>query len=233
MIQYAFNILLSSDIWSSYFLFDQISLLQIVIILFKFSWWQLMMLPGPRRRGNDTICHVVTTDQKLDIRQQMCGLSPFPVSRSSVHCPACVLLSIILHYNSTENPKIRQFSFYLQLWAKVNVSPGCRVRLIQSNGQKIIWGPRGRGLCKLLPCSPTSLFISNPKLENITKNITAYSNKWLHSGNNGSAGPDSANNGQRIKYASPVTLDGALFVDYCHDGSSSLVAGPGSSLHEQ
>ena len=144
-----------------------------------------------------------------------------------------VLLSIILHNNSTENPKIRQFSFYLQLWAKVNVSPGCRVRLIQSNGQKIIWGPRGRGLCKLLPCSPTSLFISNPKLENITKNITAYSNKWLHSGNNGSAGPDSVNNGQRIKYKNPVTSDGALFVDYCHDGSSSLVAGPGSSLHEQ
>ena len=44
--------------------------------------------------------------------------------------------------------------------------------------------------------------------------------------NNGSAGPDSANNGQRIKYKNPVTLDGALFVDYCHDGSSSLVAGP-------
>ena len=148
------------------------------------------------------------------------------VSVSSVHCPANVLLNIMLHYNSTENPKIRQFSFYLQLWAKVNVSPGCRVRLIQSNGQKIIWGPRGRGLCKLLPCSPTSLFISNPKLENITKNITAYSNKWLHFGNNGKAGPNSANNGQRIKYKNPVTLDGALFVDYCHDGSSSLVAGP-------
>ena len=129
------------------------------------------------------------------------------VSESSIHCPANVLLNIMLHYNSTENPKIRQFSFYLQLWAKVNVSPGCRVRLIQSNGQKIIWGPRGRGLCKLLPCSPTSLFISNPKLENITKNITAYSNKWLHFGNNGSAGPDSASNGQRVKYKNPVTLN--------------------------
>ena len=62
--------------------------------------------------------------------------------------------------------------------------------------------------------------------KNITKNITAYSNKWLHFGNNGSAGPDSASNGQRVKYKNPVTLDGALFVDYCHDGSSSLVVGP-------